>query len=507
MIADIHVHPTLKPYCSGYPHPNNNVNIFDNYDNPGVKSFLKKLNEKKHLGIVFYSQSNLQRLYDGGVRVICHSLYPLEKGFTEAKLSNAPLLLEIVLKVFGYTSEHLVEAVSGVGINKVRFIKDQEQDYFPDLQGEYDFLVAQSKLNVGGIKCCPVKNYAELTTAVAQDKTIAVIVTIEGAHTFGTGTPNTETFTIDELKQTLTKNIAASKAWTFPPFFVTLNHHFWNQLGGHARSLSGMLSKVVNQYRHLNEGLTEAGKHAVREFLSVKNGRRIYIDIKHMSARSRIDFYDLLDKEFKGQKIPVICSHTGISGSYEKLKRVVELQQDKDEDNDKTYLHNWSINLCREDVLKIYSSGGLIGLQLDEKRMGGGLAQALIGSARDKFINSGSVKGSSEEANYQEEYLKVLFANLFTAVKYIKQPNAWDILCLGSDMDGVINPMDIYPDSSYMKELEQDMIAFLYAKPHIKGEINLRPEFYKTYMYGLSPEEIVYKIMYGNVDAFLKKYF
>ena len=504
MIADIHLHPNMKPFNSGYPSPDATKNMFDNYDNPCEIDILHRLADAMDMGVIFRSQSNIERLHHGGVMVICISLYPVEKGFTNVNLAAISPALQFVLKPFNI-EEKLVEGVTGIKIEKVHFIGKELNNYFKELEKEYEYVLSQSEIKHGTIRCRFVKNYADLKNVLQNEPdTICMINSIEGAHAFGSGTTAEDQLPVAELKQRFTVNIKKVKSWEYPPFFVTLNHHFWNHLGGHARSLSSFLGKVMNQENKLNEGLTEAGKHAIRELLSTGNGKRILIDVKHMSAKSRKEFYNLLNTEFSEQNIPIICSHTGIIEQRETLKRLIVDNADTDSINDATYLHNWSINICREDVETIYHSKGLIGIQLDEKRMGGGISKHKI-YAKRKLWNNG-VFTSVAYADYKKEYLKVLMANIFEVVRKIKSVQAWDIICIGSDMDGIINPMDMYSDCSEMETLKQDVIRFLTDKTPIE-DVNLQSSFMKGYMYELTPEEIADKIFFKNVDDFLSRNF
>jgi len=504
MIADIHLHPVLKPFNSGFPDPDALKNMFDNYDNPCEIGILHKLADALEMGVIFCSQSNIERMHKGGMRVICISLYPVEKGFTNVNLAAISPIVKTLLSPFNI-EEKLVEGVTGIKIEKVHYIGKVMTGYFGELVKEYNYVLEQSKTSHGTIKCRFVKNYAELKNILqTEPDTICMINSIEGAHAFGSGTAAEDQLPLDELKKRFTANIKTVKQWEYPPFFVSLNHHFWNHLGGHARSLSSFLGKVMSQEAHLNEGLTDLGKHVIHELLSTTNGKRILIDVKHMSAKCRKEFYQMLKTEFDGQNIPIICSHTGIIEQRQTLDRVIDENVDTDNSNDLTYLHNWSINICKEDVENIYASKGLIGIQLDEKRMGGGIAKHKLKEKR-KLCNNGD-KNNPAFADYKKEYLQVLVANIFEVVKKIKSADAWDIICIGSDMDGIINPMDIYSDCSSMEMLKQDVIQFLKDKTPIE-DVNLKPEFIKKYMYGLTPEVIAEKIFFKNVDDFLSRNF
>ena len=72
------------------------------------------------------------------------------------------------------------------------------------------------------------------------------------------------------VRQTVQRSfqISKSKAWPYPPFFVTLAHHFDNGLGGHAISLSDTISKFVDQKKGLNSDITPLGIEVIKSLLS-----------------------------------------------------------------------------------------------------------------------------------------------------------------------------------------------------------------------------------------------
>ena len=81
------------------------------------------------------------------------------------------------------------------------------------------------------------------------------------------------------------------KQWEFVPFYISLNHHFWNGLAGHAKSLMKLIGTIVSQEEGINEGLKGMGEEVIKLLLKKTNGPRILIDIKHMSPKCRKDFY------------------------------------------------------------------------------------------------------------------------------------------------------------------------------------------------------------------------
>ncbi len=125
-----------------------------------------------------------------------------------------------------------------------------------------------------------------------------------------------------ELSITL-DNIRTIKKWDHVPFFVTFAHHFDNHLCGHSRSLFELVGKKTNQLQNLNEPFSDMGISVVKELLSKENSKRILIDIKHMSARSRREYINMVmdsHEEYKNEEIPIIISH-GTNTTYCRIIR------------------------------------------------------------------------------------------------------------------------------------------------------------------------------------------
>src|SRR5690606_11162602 len=83
---------------------------------------------------------------------------------------------------------------------------------------------------------------------------------------------------------------------------------------GHARSLRGPIGAVTDQEKGINSSFTPLGLD-VLDILLDRNapGRRIYIDVKHMSAQARKEFYSLRLTRY-GSDFPIIMSHGVCNG-------------------------------------------------------------------------------------------------------------------------------------------------------------------------------------------------
>lgn len=129
-------------------------------------------------------------------------------------------------------------------------------------------------------------------------------------------------------------------------------------------------------------GITSDGK-ALIDFVYSKG---MLIDVKHMSLVSRLQFYHIHDKYYPDK--PIIASHAGLTGRYafgetgELLLGWSSTQQPNGDivqvngSNPKgliagTSFYPLSINLFDQDVIAILKSGGLIGLSMDIRILGG----------------------------------------------------------------------------------------------------------------------------------------
>jgi hypothetical protein len=60
--------------------------------------------------------------------------------------------------------------------------------------------------------------------------------------------------------------------------------------------------------------------------------------------------------------------------------------------------------------------------------------------------------------------LKIILANIFSAVKAHGKKEVWNHIAIGSDFDGMIVPFETYANSAQLDDLAQDLYQFL-SKP------------------------------------------
>lgn len=471
---DLHCHPGMKPFNSGHPYPV--ADMWGNIEHKLATRFATRVNNlSPH--IFKGSQCNLETLAEGNVRVFNISLYPIERGFLH--LRNVPQALIGKNKV-----DTLQEVITGFDVERIRHIKTH-YNYFEDLVAEYEYVFNQQGSSLDGEKkFLLANNYDEIEAALKHKNTLVGIISIEGAHCLGVGTPESEDKTEEQLLELLTENIAKIKQWEFPPFTINLSHHFWNQLSGHATSFKPPINSVVNQNKGKDRGITDLGWHVIREFLSRENGKRILIDTKHMSAQARKEYcefifnYNYINPK---DKIPLVVSHAAMNG--------MGTLDGSIRDNDvpakarKHRLYRWSINVSNDEVRYVHQSGGLIGLMMDRGNLGG------LDTIKE-------IVAITDDAEKRAAYAKLFWDNAFQAVKAVGNKSGWDVLAFGSDFDGTITHMEPYPSAATIPTFQQDLIHYLTTT-----------NYHQDLWYDYAPADLVHKIMHTNAIRFYKKFF
>ncbi|NNJ88151.1 MAG: peptidase M19 [Eudoraea sp.] len=474
---DLHCHPALKPFGKSFRDIPVGVNSGDRrrkksiwyYDPPSP--FDKLLNYLS--GLTKFSQSNFTALSLGGVSIVCVSLYPLEKWFVRNKLNNE-LILDLASNF-----------ALGIGAKRVDHIQGI-QDYFKDLVQQYMYYQQLDgktfRIAGGRYRYKLVRNYGEIEKIRSEEstsriQTIAVVITIEGLHVLNTG------LRISPDEEEVIQNINAIKKWQFCPFFITIAHHFWNHICGHAPSLTGIITKFADQSEGLDTGFTPLGRKVLERMLSKTDGKRILPDIKHMGLTARKEYYELLDSgEDEYKDIPIIVSHGACNGLTSFSDPVPAYPETAKE------LNPASINFYDEELIRLARSGGIIGLQLDERR--------LTNKARLKKTKH-SIK-RHKIMHYRSELLWNQLQHIATVLD-AEGLFAWDCMAIGSDFDGIIDPLNGFWTAEELPYLADFLERHAYN--YMSKAIFNFPEN------KIDADEIVQRLFSGNGKRFLSKYF
>lgn len=473
--ADLHLHPSIKSF--NWNAKDGKKNPWEDFDHIEPKTRAGRFGWQNTPTLAKYTQTNFYKLIKGKVRIAFVSLYPFERGFLNMR--NVPRLITSKKAVIEMTA-----IASGMGYHKVEQL-NEKVNYYREFKGEYKYLKDhQGPSPCGKYSYKIVNNYAELQASLKKKNELAVIITCEGAHAFFDSKMWEGTMNKRELKVALSKHIQEVKEWEHPPLFMNLMHHFYNKLGGHAKSLDGFVINLLNQRKGLETGLEGLGLRVMKEMLSNSNGKRILIDTKHMSVKARIEYYRWIRSNNyinKNSSIPVICSHTGVSGF--KTLQGSKIKPDSPAKKRKSYFFNWGINLSDEEINIIHDSGGIAGLIIDKGKLGG-----------TAFLNKADKTKDDEKR--KELYMKLIWDNLFQVIRATNSKSGWDVFTLGTDYDGAINHVEFYDDATKLPNLYKDMYEYLD-----------RTKYEKKLWHGYKPEELLDKLFRSNAMDFLEKNF
>ncbi|QIE58369.1 peptidase M19 [Rasiella rasia] len=479
--VDIHCHPSLKGFSKSFKYTPPKQNALDanrknsiwHYSPPTV--FEKFLN--RMITLTKFTQTDMTALARSRAKVVIVSLYPFEKHFLSKRVLGWKGLTDVLVNLAASISQSRIDYVL------------RHQDYFEDLESEYQFYEQLHnqvhKIDNVFYTYRLVNNFAEIEHNFTQEtptkKIINIVLSIEGGHSFNSGLEmNTDTADAAEVLDNLKK----VKNWKHKPAFITFAHHFYNELCGHARSISiGALRD--NQNRGLNSGITDLGIEVIDRLLKNTNGPCIPIDIKHMSTTSRKAYYDLLDTKYKNEKIPVIASHGAANGHRSIVQWDVSDYPERAE-----YFNNIDINFYDDELLRIAKTNGMFGIQLDERRIGS-----------KKAISQSKIYFPNKRKQLQKKSLLVWRQVEHVAEVLNKEGLfCWGIQTIGSDFDGIVNPIKGLWTAENIKDLGEEMLH--HAKAYLDTNRNSLQDFNK-----ISAESIVERVLHGNAMDYLKRNF
>ena len=473
---DLHIHPAMKPLGKsfnrqpGRNHPNKNrTNSIWHADPPTPSDKLVNI----ALSLTKFRQSDFTTLAKGGAHIVFVSLCGLEKGFVMNKLGTG---------ILGDVTGNLV---TGLGKKRIDHIQTMT-DYFTDLEMEYNFYKQLNghkvKVNGNWYKYKIVSGFDEINNQLDSGiKTIFVILTIEGTNVFNSGlqmigktvNPTEVLANIDKVKQ-----------WDNKLFFIGMTHHFNNEMVGHAPSLHGIAKVMCDQSDGINEGFNNLGWQVLKKLLDNTNGRRILIDLKHMSIKARDEYYNFLEDEYTNEIIPLLVSHGAVNGLRSHNERV----------QDDFFNHNKfqtdEINFYDDELVRIAKSDGLFGIQFDERRVG----------SKSELKKTGPNLSRRKMLFHKS---KLIWNQIQHIAEVLNRNNqyAWGIQCIGSDYDGMVNPLNGFWTAEEMPLFDS------YLEKHAYNFIaSSQSDDLKNYN-KIKAADIVEQFMHSNAYEFLKRNF
>ena len=203
-----------------------------------------------------------------------------------------------------------------------------------------------------------------------------------------------------------------------------------------------------------------------------------------MSALARKEYFSLLATEFVDEAIPIIVSHGAANG----LRSMDEPVADGLETANKLLAED--INIYDNEILMVAQTKGIFGFQLDERRIAS--ESTLKNVKHSVFVNKIRHYRSELLWNQVQHIAELLDRhNLF----------AWDCMAIGSDFDGIVNPLNGFPTEETMPHLQE------YLERHVNNYMNEKGKTALKSFNQISASEIVNRIFTTNGWEFFKRWF
>jgi microsomal dipeptidase-like Zn-dependent dipeptidase len=484
-------------------------------------------------------QSSFTQIEAGKVRIGAIAIAPIEQMFSSNEGFGGSLLNDRIVTKPADTK--YLDLIREGEISYYHLFLKEFQLYKLLHQQKKIRLLSRNKSNQ------PVGNASNNSS-----KLPAFVVGIEGGHTLcrtkiGKRSEPDEPYTVDSgkmdaLYQDFTDNIHTplhpdeslqnlqQALWDdgFDLCYLILTHlsHIEDQyLATHAYGMKFLKSEAKYP---VGFGISALGKELVEKAYSLQVRNKlsdsgtdivdapVYIDIKHMSLKSRQDLYQL--RREKNIKLPLIASHMGVTGysiaawqdalvkalrgkskvPVVKIKAARKIAGEWGRTNKIFTFNPWTINMMDEDIIEVLESNGLIGISLDVRILGVEMQvkkltkwisdkaayeylsqeefkyyfpQTSIGGlALESFSDEEAFEESSELAESYtfptkiERHPLALCFNILHIVavgKTYTSIDPWQQICIGSDFDGMIDPMKNCRDASQFPRLAQELNKWL----------------------------------------------
>lgn len=483
---DFHLHPTLKSLFSEND-PALQHKKFSPWvplDRSKIPFLLRCCSEFEY---ILQSQGNLAQLVAGDCNLVCVALYIPEKLMLTDRLitesSEGPLGIYL-------QKEKIDKIINGNPYELLR------TDDWSTLTDALQFGITNKK----------VKPIFKRSDYDENDfSTIHVVFSVEGCHTLSTELQNFDVQAIIEHIDDLHSKVALLS--------INLTH----------MENSTLCNQAFGMQFLSNDGFRPTGFRINVDGVRVLEhcyANNIMIDIKHLSLGARQHLYELRQSDdFFPINQPIVCTHAGFTGIS--MKEIPDYVFAMRKFSNKNYSVCWqgkpvkygrfprpcfnasSINLYDEDILEILLSGGMIGLSLDKRILGYqaferetngrddfpleteyvsnkeltlflgrgrvAISQA-FGPFEGKVMEWDEIEAGGEVNPQMSHYhLKHFMAHVLHVLVVARQNNysvqrAMNQICIGSDFDGLINPVWICETAnsleSFKSEFEEYFVDF-----------------------------------------------
>ncbi|MBS1509274.1 MAG: membrane dipeptidase [Bacteroidetes bacterium] len=470
---DFHCHPGLKPQFS------------DPAEKPTPWVFIDaklalardvKLRINKLFNETLNSQSNLSQLLQNNVRLIGVILHAPEQkigqGLSEKKIVNKGKINLIDKNQLAYLASgvHSFELIN----EELRWLKEA----VPTIANAQFKVVSKTT------------DYNE-----ADNNTVYGAIIVEGLHCF---------FDDPHAPDAKEKFLGNFTAFTDEHTVVAINvcHMQQNPFCNHAHGIQ-FLNPAY--FYPTQIGITKWGW----EIIELMIAKKILVDIKHMSLKSRWELYTRYKSDPGDDATfvqPLICTHAGTTGisiadrvnyllnSPIHRGQVYEIDHLKPKSkHDPECYHNCSsINLYDEDIKTVLLSGGIIGLSFDQRILGYADEMVLkdvtvphdveyISDMEAAFFfgppdpatipprpDDDKVWAAEDFADLDDSLIstmhrRFLINNIIHILWVAHTSDVLDVnkaakqVCIGTDFDGLINAIDCCKTTDGLQQLKEDM--------------------------------------------------
>ena len=468
---DFHIHPVLKSQFSEKTATTDKFSPWEKIRKQDIPPLLKWCTEFQY---ILQSQATLSQLVVNDCNLICAALYIAEPGM----INNGLVKSAAKGKLSRYLQQLRIDSI--IAGNPYQLLLN---DDLKTLADAVQFGVNDRKVKL-------IKNKTEYDEN--DSNTIHVVFTLEGCHSLCDGQRNYNKTTIlnnlDDIRSKLSL------------LSINITHIEQSPLCNHAFAMPFLDDEI---FRPTGNRISNDGIDIIRHCYA----NNILIDVKHMSLAARFYLYELRNfGAFNPVNPPLVCSHAGFTGISK--TEVPDYIADYRRPSGKKYTRIFhgkpvkygggfanpcfnpsSINLYDEDILEIINSGGMIGLSLDKRILGyqnfeensqdnfpvedeyvsyreedlflPTTARAEIGNAiaDGKCITWQDVKdGGTVLPNAGFQHLKHFMAHVLHLI-VLTGDNASQALkqvCIGSDFDGLINPVWCCDNTDQLYYFKQD---------------------------------------------------
>lgn len=470
----------------------------------------------------FNSQSNLKQMQRAGVNLAGVVLYSIEnkiaQGIMERKIAN----------------KGKINLLDPVKLGEMQ----KGNDYYGWTKKTMDSLVnnakppAASKAGAGAnFKFInSVNEYNE-----ADTKTVHGLLILEGLHNL-CNDPFSATAEAD-----FDNNFADFKArYKTKIFAVNIPHMQDFPCASHA---FGMQFINEEMFYPNSSGLSAWGKRLVKKMYD----NDILVDLKHMSYFTRTQL--MAERNLIGHdEKPLICTHAGLTGCHSNFRYKFLSTRPKKTGNvwrirhckpygvvQDSSFNRSSINLYDDEIVMILQTNGLIGISLDQRILGFPIdsvafqvndmpyEQEYIAAKEGEiffrgmpdpgdiapYISNNDTMTGDDALLHGENSVEFHYYYFLNQVMHILQvakkggftiQQASSCICIGSDFDGLINPLDCCITTEMLSNF----------KDHLRQIMKSRPNFWKPLFIKrneVDADALLDGIFFTNAYNFLKTNF